>query len=181
MTIFLYRLTLLLPGQHIICSLMKYKTYYDRWGKAHISNPQSTFRKRAGAFVILHTKNAILFNFADYAPDVPDLPGGGIDAGETAFQAAIRELSEEAELIAPPDLTIDRTFQQNVHFYAEHEGECWDYDQTFFLVRQGIEPLYFEGVRTVAEGRCAWIGLNHLKDHTIHYMHGLCLKKLGFV
>jgi 8-oxo-dGTP pyrophosphatase MutT (NUDIX family) len=34
------------------------------------------------------------------------LPGGGLDAGETALQAAVRELAEELDLVVAPDLLV---------------------------------------------------------------------------
>ena len=161
--------------------LMERNIYYDRYGVAHYPDEDSFCRDRAGAFLILHTQDSILFNYPDYAPKVPDLPGGGIDAGENPFEASIRELKEEAELIAPSDMKADKEIHQFVRFAAENDSEFWNYDQTFFLVTQNIDDLYFEGLRDVAEGQCNWIKRGDLKNHTIHHMHYLALQQLDLM
>lgn len=144
--------------------------YYDRLGDPHTPQPSSNFRNRKGVWFVLVHNESILFTHPDYAPNVPDLPGGGIDDGETELEAAYRELFEETEL-KTASLTVEKTHKQFVHFYAEHDLEYWNYDQTFFLVTKGLENLYFEERRKVYEGHCEWIKLNDLHKHTIHYMH----------
>lgn len=151
--------------------------YLDRWGRSHHPASNSVFKKQVGAFLILHHDNKILFNHPEYAPDVPDLPGGRIDEDENIPQAVCRELKEEAELdFSPKDLVIDRQFSHNVHFSADDQSEYWDYQQTFLLVTQNIEALYFEGKKKVYEGHSEWIALKDLSNHSVHYMHCLALQ-----
>jgi 8-oxo-dGTP pyrophosphatase MutT (NUDIX family) len=118
--------------------------YTDRFGKLHKTKNGITIRDRSGAWFVLVQDDQILFTHPHYAPTVPDLPGGGIDEGENALEAAIRELNEETELVIK-NPKIAETYNQFVHFFADDVPEYWNYEQTFFLVREGINELHFHG------------------------------------
>jgi len=101
--------------------------YYDRRGNLFTPKLGANFRERKGVWLILHHKNSILLCYPNYAQDVPELPGGGIDKGETLIDAALRELCEETEL-NPTSISIKKEHEQFVHFYAEYDSEYWNYE-----------------------------------------------------
>ncbi len=156
------------------------RAYIDRYGISHDIDSSIRIRDRSGAWLVCICDDKILFTHPDYAPDVPDLPGGGIDEGETALMAAIRELNEETELtIQSPQIV--KQHHQFVHFFAEDVPEYWNYDQTYFLVRNGLEHLVFDGKKKVVEGYCEWIPIHDLSQYTIHHMHKKALIELGVI
>ena len=73
---------------------------------------------------------AIKYITNDYKKDFYDIPGGGIEKGETAEQTAIREFKEEAgiDIINPKyagNLVIeypDRVFDMTIFIASEYKG-----------------------------------------------------------
>ena len=64
-----------------------------RWGEA-VERGRS-YRRRPGAYAILWRDGELLLTFqAEPKPEV-QLPGGGIDPGESPFRALHREVREE--------------------------------------------------------------------------------------
>ena len=58
-------------------------------------DPKQYYRPRAGAYAIIDAGDGILATFQEDPDPEFQLPGGGIDAGETAIQALHREVLEE--------------------------------------------------------------------------------------
>lgn len=145
--------------------------FFDRLGNTCFPDANDLIKSRTGAFFILSCNDAVLLTYPHYAPLVPDLPGGGVDSGETLIEAACRELIEETTLELPANVKPDEQYQQHVKFYADDLNEYWHYDQTFFLIRNNVNELYFEGEKTVPEGVCAWIPITKLCSQNIHFMH----------
>ncbi len=58
-------------------------------------DPNQYYRPRAGAYAIIDAGDGILATFQEDPDPEFQLPGGGIDAGETAIQALHREVLEE--------------------------------------------------------------------------------------
>lgn len=80
---------------------------------AHASDPVSALGPCLGAKAALICEGQILTYLRDDRPDLPwaghwDLPGGGIEAGETALDCLLRETFEEFGLRLPPERLIYR-------------------------------------------------------------------------
>lgn len=152
--------------------------YTDREGNKHSKQADSKIRTRSGSFIICLYQNKILFVEETHAPNSPNLPGGGIDQGETAWQAVQREMLEETGLILP-DVTPSKTHKKIAHYYADVDNEFWDYEQTYFLINEGIETLFFNGTKDAPEnGIAEWINVNTLDHRNIHAIHLATIKEM---
>jgi 8-oxo-dGTP pyrophosphatase MutT (NUDIX family) len=153
--------------------------FYDRRGNVMTPQAGSIIKPRRGAFalVVAINEQAIMLSAEACAPDVPELPGGGVEQGESLDEAIRREWAEEVgiafEVIGP--------FQQFQHvrgFYADHRKEFWIYDQTFRLyhfpgrVRIGQKWLNPEG------GTAGWEAIASLPNLSINRAHWCAIPTL---
>jgi 8-oxo-dGTP pyrophosphatase MutT (NUDIX family) len=72
-------------------------SFYDRRGNVVIPTALSIIKPRRGVFAltVALADRAIMLSAESCAPDVPELPGGGIEHGESLDEAIAREWSEE--------------------------------------------------------------------------------------
>jgi ribonuclease HI/ADP-ribose pyrophosphatase YjhB (NUDIX family) len=73
------------------------------------------YKFKAGVFnIILNEKNEVLLVLR---PDLKiwNLPGGGLDAGESPWEGALRELTEETGLTGEVDRLVDVSYKGHVH------------------------------------------------------------------
>ena len=140
---------------------------------------RSVIKPRRGVFVLVLAirDNAIMLTAEACAPDVPELPGGGIEEGETLDEAAKREWAEEVGI----SFDVEGPFQQFQHvrgFYADDRNEFWIYDQTFRLyhfldhVRIGQKWLNSEG------GTAGWEAIESLPKLSINRAHWCAIPQL---
>lgn len=83
--------------------------------------------------VVLRDSTGAVFLFRTEDPAMPEtgtwweLPGGGVEAGETPAQTAVREVFEETGFvldetdIGPPTWRRDATYLRRRHRYLQHE------------------------------------------------------------
>ncbi len=98
-----------------------------------------------GALVAVWVRHRVLMLRLSYRTDL-SLPGGGIERGETAEQAALRELLEETGLaLTPADLRL-----------AWRQQSFWDYRRDHVTIFEAelddLPPLHPDG-REVVEAR----------------------------
>jgi 8-oxo-dGTP pyrophosphatase MutT (NUDIX family) len=153
--------------------------FYDRRGNAIAPNSHSMIKPRRGVFALAVAvlDNAIMLSAEACAPDVPELPGGGIEEGETLDEATTREWAEEVGIPFNVEGPL-RRFQHVRGFYADDRDEFWVYDQTFRLyhfldrVKVGQKWLNPEG------GTAGWEAIASLPDLLINRAHWCAIPTL---
>jgi len=96
--------------------------------------PGATYPDRPAAFAIVEREGLIALVRVERRGRglVLDLPGGGIDEGETAAEAAVRECGEEAGLVVALDA---EPFVHADHFFLHNDGEVRNTRGAFFVGR----------------------------------------------
>jgi 8-oxo-dGTP pyrophosphatase MutT (NUDIX family) len=153
--------------------------FYDRRGNVVTPVAQSIIKPRRGVFALVAAinDNSIMLSTEICAPDVPELPGGGIEDGESLDEAIKREWAEEVGIAFSVKGPLQR-FQQVRGFYADHRNEFWIYDQTFRLyhfldhVKIGQRWLNSEG------GTAGWESIASLPNMLINRAHWCAIPTL---
>ena len=95
--------------------------------------PGRTYADRPAAFAVVEHEGRIAVVRVTFAAGGGrlDLPGGGLDPGETAAQAAVRECGEEAGL----KIAVDGPLVRADHFFVNEEGRDHNTRGVFFFAR----------------------------------------------
>ena len=98
------------------------------------AEPGATYPDRPAAFAVVEREGLIALVRVERRGRglVLDLPGGGIDEGETAAEAAVRECGEEAGLVVALDA---EPFVYADHFFLHNDGEIRNTRGAFFVGR----------------------------------------------
>ncbi len=134
-------------------------------------------RRGVFALVIAINDNAIMLTAEVCAPGVPELPGGGIEDGETLDDAIKREWAEEVGIAFDVQGPFER-FQHARGFYADDRNEFWIYDQTFrrylFLDQVNIGQKW----RNSEGGTAGWEAIGSLPKLSINRAHWCAIPTL---
>jgi len=153
--------------------------FYDRRGNVVTPDARSIIKPRRGVFalVVAISEKAIMLSAEACAPGVPELPGGGIEEGETLDEAIKREWAEEVGTAFDVKGPF-RCFQHVRGFYADDRQEFWIYDQSFRLyhflehVEIGQKWLNTEG------GTAGWEAIASLPKLSINRAHWCAIPTL---
>lgn len=145
------------------CKKVEGVKYCERDGSEHIPTETCKVFRREGAFVLVENQGKILLVKPVDGKGYWELPGGGVDQGETFQQAAVREAKEETGFdLSGASLTP--VFEHRAYLYLKNEPEFWNYDQNYFEV-SGHTLMAFDGIKDAPEdGHIRWVDKDDLKN-----------------
>lgn len=152
--------------------------FYTRHGHEVIPSKGAVIKPRRGVFALVTTGSAILVVWPKVSNGVPELPGGGIEAGETIDEAMEREWREEVGI----DMSMLRgpvtTYHHVRGFFADDLDEFWVYDQTFQLY-DFMMSITLHDKWTNSEGDLVgWEPISRLHESRMCRAHWLAVKAL---
>lgn len=120
--------------------------------------PGQPYKHRAGVYAILPRKGDLLLTFQEHPKPELQLPGGGIDPGESPLQALYREVMEETGWIIdqPRRLGAFRYFTYMPDYQMMAEKICTIYMAT---------PVRPHSAPTEAGHSCVWAGPDFAAQH----------------
>lgn len=123
--------------------------------------------KRKAARVILLDRDKRVFLMRAHDPADPskghwwEIPGGGIDFGETSAQAAARELYEEAGIVA--DEMGPCVWRQRVQFrFGGYEFDSDDHVHVAWCETGDYSPTHLESLEALAFEGARWWSLDEV-------------------
>lgn len=152
--------------------------FYDRCGVLVTPQAHSVIKPRRGAWTLAKSEDSVMMLWPESTHGIPDLPGGGVDEGESLDAAAQREWFEETGLPFEPAGVLINTYHHVRGFYADGQGEFWVYDQTFFLYAYDRTQSLGERWRNPEGGLVGWVSFENLKASCLNRAHWLAVEAL---
>lgn len=154
--------------------------YTNYKGQKSEPNNKSVIINRSGIWAaIIDSENRILVSHPSYDLDMIELPGGGIENGDSKEISLIREIYEETG-VTYDTLSSAQEKTQHVKFWALDKNEFWNYDQEYWVIRQQNTSHYFEGTRPTDEGAIGkWINLSDINKSNFHFIHFEAMSEMG--
>lgn len=118
-----------------------------------VAEAGSIFPDRPAAFAVIESDGLIALVQVERQGRglVVDLPGGGIDPGETADEAAVRECGEEAGLVVA---IAPAPFVRADHYFTHNDGVVRNTRGAFFEGRMTAENL---ALKIEADHELVWM------------------------
>ena len=155
-------------------------TYIDRHGKPHTPKPNDLVKDRSGVFAIIIHDKKLLVTAGHHAPNVPELPGGGIDPGEDTITALLREIYEETgQTVTNYSITCE--YHQKVNYYADDLNEYWNYDRTYFQIDWTPSTIWDSKIDTPDGGKSWWMNLDDVSSVPFRASDKIVLQALSFI
>jgi len=114
----------------------------DKFGGEHLVEESELVDTTRVYGVLIKDNKILMVKDPRHGSRVWELPGGGVDEGETPDQALVREFKEETGL----EISDFKEFDQFIeHYYADTEREGWRADRRFYIIKSSAGQLLEEG------------------------------------
>ena len=152
------------------------RLFVDHQGRVHLRPDTHRCRTRRGVHVAIRYGDDLLLVRPPGANWL-ELPGGGLEDGESVETAAARELLEEGGVVLSEDALAEADEERmQTRYYARNHDQYWLYSQCFRLVSLAARPTEQPPLETGHER--VWTPLQELQDAPLHHVHRQGLDRL---